>query len=94
MRYWMGVLQPSISKLRLEAEEMSRVNAPVLVVHGRKDRNAPYGGGVDWAGLWGNARLLTVDNAAHAPWVEEREMVVGGIRAFLEGRWPEGALSQ
>jgi proline iminopeptidase len=91
MRYWMGFLQPSIQKIQFSADEVAKGKAPVLVIHGVKDRNAAYGGGRDWAMLWPDARLLTVENAAHAPWIEEPELVLGSIGAFLDGDWPEGA---
>lgn len=91
MRYWTAVLMPSLQKLVFTEKEVSRLQSPVLVVHGRKDRNAPYGGGRDWAKLWPEARLMTIDNAAHAPWVEAREFVLKGLEEFFQGRWPEGA---
>jgi hypothetical protein len=37
-----------------------------------------------------DARLLTVENAAHVPWVEAPELVFGSIETFLDGAWPEG----
>jgi proline iminopeptidase len=91
LQYWMGHLLPSIGRLNLKAEDFARATAPVLVVHGIKDRNAPYGGGRDWAAQLPNARLLAVDNAAHAPWIEAPELVFGSISAFLNGAWPETA---
>jgi pimeloyl-ACP methyl ester carboxylesterase len=56
---------------------------PVLVVHGRRDRSAPYGGGCDWAAALPNAKLLTVDEAAHVPWIEAPERVFGAIETLL-----------
>lgn len=91
MPYWLGHVAPSMQRLHLQAEDFSRATAPILVVHGTKDRNAPYGGGRDWASRLPNARLLTVPNAAHAPWIEAPELVCGSIRAFLEGAWPDSA---
>ncbi len=82
MRYWMGSLMPSIQKVQISAEEAAGMKAPVLVVHGDKDRNAAYGGGREWALLWADARLLTVENAAHAPWIESPELVLGAVRIF------------
>jgi pimeloyl-ACP methyl ester carboxylesterase len=38
-----------------------------------------------------NARLPTVENAAHVPWIEAPGRVFGAIRTFLDGAWPEGA---
>ena len=69
----------------------SAVTMPVLTIHGRKDRNAPYGAGREWASQLPNARLLTLANAAHQSWVDEPEQVLGAIDMFLNGRWPEDA---
>lgn len=90
MPYWTAKLLPSILKLQL-AEEAAKMTIPVLTIHGRKDRNAPYGGGREWALALPNARLLTVDDAAHAPWIESPEKVLRAIRTFLDGSWPEEA---
>jgi pimeloyl-ACP methyl ester carboxylesterase len=38
-----------------------------------------------------HARLVTVDNAAHVPWIEAPEAVFGAIKTFLNGAWPETA---
>ena len=62
----------------------------MLVIHGRRDRHAPYGGGKDWATLLPNARLITTENAAHLPWIESSEVVFGAIKVFLDGDWPDG----
>jgi pimeloyl-ACP methyl ester carboxylesterase len=91
VRYWVGYILPSIKSLNLTAEEMAKAKAPVLVVHGNKDRSAPYGGGRDWAMRLPDARLVTVENAAHAPWIEAPEMVFDSLRTFFDGVWPEAA---
>lgn len=88
-QYWIAHLWPSIQRLHLTAEDFAKVTAPVLIVHGTKDRNAPYGGAMDWATSLPNARLVTVQNAAHAPWIEAPELVFGSIDTFLAGAWPE-----
>jgi proline iminopeptidase len=90
MKLWMEKILPSIQKAEI-AESVSKVKTPVLTIHGTKDRNAPYGGGREWALMLPDARLLTVEDAAHAPWIEAPEKVLGAVRAFLSGRWPEGA---
>lgn len=90
-RYWSEFLQPSIERLAFTGEELAGVTMPVLVVHGRRDRSAPYGGGRDWALRLPNARLLTVEDAAHAPWIEAPDLVPPAIRDFLDGAWPEEA---
>jgi pimeloyl-ACP methyl ester carboxylesterase len=38
-----------------------------------------------------DARLLTVENAAHAPWIEAPDVVQPAIQEFLDGRWPDRA---
>ena len=90
MRYWSEFLLPSIERLAFTDEEVTGVTMPVLVIHGTKDRSAAYGGGREWALRLPNARLLTVEDVAHAPWIEAPGEVVGPIRTFLDGVWPEG----
>jgi pimeloyl-ACP methyl ester carboxylesterase len=80
---------PSLRALSLNAGALSVVGSPVLVVHGRHDRSAPYGGARDWAAMLPDARLLTVDRACHAPWIEAPELVYGAVDSFLGGRWPD-----
>lgn len=82
---------PSMPALSPNRETLSAIKTPVLVVHGRCDRSAPYGGARDWAAMLPDARLLTIERAAHAPWVEAAEVVFGAIDTFLSGRWPEAA---
>jgi proline iminopeptidase len=78
----------SIQKLDIPREEVSQVSHPVLIIHGTKDRNAPYGAGREWAYLLPNARLLTVKGAAHQIFAEAPETVFPAIEAFLDGQWP------
>jgi len=91
MKYWMASIFPSIKKIHLTAADMRHVTAPVLVIHGTLDRSAPYGSGRDWASFWPKGRLLTVANAAHAPWIEAPEIVFQAIEAFLNGGWPKNS---
>ena len=91
MQYWLRYLLPSIQSLNLTAEEFAKATAPVLIVHGIQDRNAPYGGARDWAAQLPNARLVAVENAAHAPWIEAPELVFDSIKSFLDGVWPKAA---
>jgi pimeloyl-ACP methyl ester carboxylesterase len=81
----------SVQKLDISKEKIAFVKVPVLTIHGTKDRNAPYGGGREWALTLPNARLLTVKGGAHQSFDEFREIVVPAVRRFLEGNWPEGA---
>jgi proline iminopeptidase len=91
MSYWTAVLQPSLNRLQFTTETVAHMKSPVLVVHGTKDRSSPYGAGRDWAKLLPDARLLTVQNVAHMPWIEAPEQVLPAIEAFLDGAWPNEA---
>ncbi len=91
MKYWSENIFPSIQRLRFAAEDLAKVKMPVLAIHGRKDRSAPYGGAREWALLLPNARLVTVENAGHAPWIEAPEKVFDSIKTFLNGTWPKTA---
>jgi len=91
MKHWSENILPSILRLSLPAEEVRKVKSPVLTIHGTRDRQAPYGGGREWALMLPNARLVAVENAAHVPWIEAPEKVFGCIETFLKGAWPEAA---
>lgn len=82
----------SVKALRIEKDELrSKIKVPVLTIHGTRDRNAPYGGGREWAMTLSDARLVTVKGAAHASWLDDPATVFGSIRQFLRGEWPLGA---
>lgn len=84
---------PTLQTLAFTASDYAQVTMPVLIIHGTHDRNAPYGGGREWARSLPNARLLTIEGAAHVPHIEERERVLGAIDAFFEGAWPSEAIA-
>jgi len=83
--YWTATVQPSIQALRISPADLAALTAPVLVVHGRKDRSAPFGAALDWVARLPAARLLEVPDAAHAPWLEDPS-VLPAIVAFLGER--------
>lgn len=89
--HWVTNLLPSIRALQFSEDTMSKLQVPVLIIHGKKDRSAPYGAGCEWAARLPDARLVTVSGAAHVPWVEAPELVFGSIGTFLRGQWPEAA---
>lgn len=78
----------SVQQLNISKSDVARVSIPVLTIHGTQDRNAPYGAGREWAMLLPNARLLTIDGAAHQAFAEFPEIVFPAIRTFLNGKWP------
>jgi pimeloyl-ACP methyl ester carboxylesterase len=81
----------SVQKLDVPRERVAQLTTPTLVVHGDRDRNAPYGAGRDWAYMLPNARLVTVEGAAHQAFAERPDVVRPAIAAFLSGNWPAGA---
>jgi proline iminopeptidase len=91
MKYFHSYVMPSLQAVSLSEGDYNRAGMPVLTIHGVRDRNAAYGGGLDWARLLPDARLLTVDNAAHVPWIEAPELVFGAVETFLGGAWPTTA---
>jgi len=81
----------AIQHLDIPWEQLGKVKAPVLTIHGTWDRNAPYAGGREWAMMLPNARLVTVEGAAHQLTVDAPEIVLPAIEEFVSGRWPRKA---
>ena len=70
--------------------DVARFRQPVLTIHGTRDRDAPYGGGREWAATLPNARLRKLEGAAHAAWIDEPS-VLDDVATFLSGEWPDAA---
>ncbi len=81
----------SVQKLDVPRDRVAQLQQPVLTIHGTKDRNAPYGAGRDWAYLLPNARLLTVQDAAHQAFAERPDTIRPAVAQFLQGGWPAAA---
>jgi pimeloyl-ACP methyl ester carboxylesterase len=81
----------SVQQLNVSQADVAKVSIPVLTIHGTRDRNAPYGAGREWALMLPNARLLTIEGAAHQSFAEFPEIVFPAIRTFLSGSWPAKA---
>ena len=81
----------SINAVNMTPAELAKISMPALVIHGTKDRNAPYGSGREWATTLPDARLVTIEGAAHVAWADDPIAVFGSIREFLRGNWPLGA---
>jgi proline iminopeptidase len=81
----------SVQKLDVPRERVTQLQNPVLTIHGTSDRNAAYGAGRDWVYLLPNARLVTLQGAAHQAFAERPEAVRPAIDEFLRGRWPATA---
>jgi pimeloyl-ACP methyl ester carboxylesterase len=86
-------IMPALRAIRLSDVDLEPVVAPVLTIHGCRDRSALPAGGREWARRLSNARLVSVDEAGHMPWIESPEEVLGAISTFLAGHWPVAAVS-
>lgn len=93
LRYWTAAVEPSLRRLTFTAEDLARVDCPVLVVHGALDRSADPAAARAWAARLPNARLLMVPDAAHAPWLEAPGLVLPALEMFLDGAWPGSAMA-
>jgi proline iminopeptidase len=81
----------SIMTLDVPRERVTRLQTPVLTIHGTSDRNAPYGAGREWVYLLPNARLVTLQGAAHQSFAERPDAVRSAVAQFLRGAWPAAA---
>lgn len=91
MRAWTAEVEPSLKALAFGADELARLACPVLVVHGTADRSAAPADGEAWAAALPGARILRVEGAAHAPWLEAPAVVLPALETFLRGAWPDAA---
>jgi proline iminopeptidase len=80
-----------VRRLDVPVEAVRRVRVPVLTIHGTWDRNAPYAAGREWVLTLPNARLITVERAAHQVATDAPDVVLPAIEEFVSGRWPAGA---
>lgn len=71
-------------------EELARVRAPVLVLHGEQDP-MPLASARLWVDALPNARLFTVANSAHVPHVDQPAIFFAAAEAFLAGGWPDAS---
>jgi pimeloyl-ACP methyl ester carboxylesterase len=70
--YFNTIILPSVQSLKLGVGAFANAKAPILIIHGTRDRSAPYGGARDWAMMLPNAptcnggrwRSCTVDRSA------------------------------
>lgn len=79
-----------LQRREVPREDFERLQMPVLTFHGVLDRNAPYGGGREWAETFPNGRLVTVPGGAHLLWLDDAALI-RDLDAFFDGAWPERA---
>lgn len=83
LQYFTAEVAPSIAREPLDAARLAHVTIPLLVVHGREDRSAPFAGAGAWARIWPRAQLLALDHVGHAPWLEAPDRVRSALAQFL-----------
>jgi len=66
-------------------EELRRLDMPVLLLWGDEDTNAGRRAAETFAARLPNADLEIVDQAGHAPWIDEIEFCAAKTRDFLRG---------
>lgn len=74
-------------------DSLAAVTIPRLVIHGARD-NTPLEGNEEWVRGQPNVRILVIERAGHWPHYERAAETIAAIEAFLEGRWPAGAVSR
>lgn len=74
---------PTMRQISPDKLQFQKIEAPVLVVHGSKDRVAPIGGAKEWIDLFPDAKLLELKDAGHMPWIENGPEVMTAIREFF-----------
>jgi proline iminopeptidase len=88
MKHLTEYIMPSIQTLDVKKEQIEKCKSSVLTIHGTKDRAVPYGAGREWVFSLPDARLVTIDEGGHMPWIEAPSIVFPAIRTFLKGEWP------
>ena len=68
-------------------EVMASVSLRTLIIHGTADP-IPLATAEEWAATVPNARLLTLPNVGHFPYLEAPDQFFAAIDTFLAGTWP------
>ncbi len=89
-RYF-GKLLPSFGDYDWR-EDMKQLHIPRLIIHGRED-GIPLTGAEAWTAGYPEARLLVLSPSAHFPYIEQKAIVIDAILTFLDGEWPQDAVS-
>lgn len=71
-------------------EALAEVHARTLAIHGLGDP-IPVESAREWVARMPNARLLTIEDSGHFPFVEQPEVFFLAADEFLRGDWPRDA---
>lgn len=70
------------------SDALRGLSAPTLVMHGERDQ-IPVDAARQWVDLLPAARLMTMPDVGHFPWVESPDSFFASVTAFLGNAWPE-----
>lgn len=63
--------------------QLEKITAPALVIHGANPDQTPGDGGPRLAGKLPNAKLVTIQNAGHDPWLDQPQAFFNAANRFL-----------
>jgi len=63
--------------------QLEKITAPALVIHGANPDQTPGDGGPRLAGKLQNAKLVTIQNAGHDPWLDQPQAFFSAANGFL-----------
>ncbi|WP_042161426.1 alpha/beta fold hydrolase [Paenibacillus gorillae] len=80
-------VQALIAGLQILREEevlsqLTHIHCPVLLVHGTEDEICPYGAALELASLMPHARLDSIPNSGHVPFLGREEQIAKGFRSW------------
>jgi pimeloyl-[acyl-carrier protein] methyl ester esterase len=83
-----GALAPALALLAATdlRADVAAVTAPTLVVTGNRDALTPAAAGAWLAHAMPNARLVSIEGAAHAPFLSHRAAFDAALAPFLDAR--------
>jgi proline iminopeptidase len=65
------------------SQQLARISAPVLIIHGSNPEQMSGDGGPGLAEILPNARLVTVPDAGHDPWLDQPKLFFTAANGFL-----------
>ena len=65
------------------AQQLARISAPVLIIRGSKPEQMAGDGGPGLAEILPNAKLITVPDAGHDPWLDQPKLFFTAANGFL-----------
>jgi pimeloyl-ACP methyl ester carboxylesterase len=63
--------------------QLKTITVPALVIHGSNPEQMSGDGGPGLATILPNAKLITIPNAGHDPWLDQPKMFFGAANNFL-----------